>query len=755
MSRVITLFLCIALPVLLPAQTNEGTDFWMGFMDHVDNDNEMVVMITSAQNTTGTIEIPLQNWSETFTVTANQVTIIDMPSSAETVTSERNDQTGIHITSATPVAVYAHQFHNARSEAAMILPVASLGDEYFVMTYQGSSPTTSIPRISPSQFMAVAVEDGTEITVEVSDFTKGGKLPRTVFIVRLNKGESYQVQGADAHHDMTGSWLKANKPFAVFGGVTWTEVPVNCGFRDNLYEQMYPLSTWGREFIMAPSATAPFDLLRILAAENNTRVFIDNNQVATLDRGEFYTTQIQRRSAYIRGTKPILVAQYNIGNTCNTVAPDRLGDPSMVLLNTIAQTRDQVTLYASKFENITDNYINLIVQSADTSTAKLNGGKIRNFTAVFSNPDFAYTVLKVNPGSHTITVDGCGLIATSYGYGDVESYSYSSGASFREINNSPIPEGACLNDTVIFDSGLGGRDIEVFWDLGTFTTTAHTFSNIYTELGSHPVTLIIHDLCLDTYDTLSQNLLVTLRQAIAAEGDTSLCAGGTVQLFASDLPGARYEWKGPNDFFSEEQNPVIQGLDLNGSGQYLGVGIISGCATHPAAVSVTVRDPQITLGNDTIFCAENPYRIHLDVADAVTFLWDDGSRAPSREVTEGGYYWVEIRDDINCTARDSLFVTERCPTTIFFPNAFSPNDDGINDEFRPVPKDVTSYELHIYNRWGKLIFSSLNPEDAWDGTFKGSHVAEGVYVWMVKFSGTDHSLNTYQHQRSGTVTLIR
>lgn len=755
MIRCVTLIFCFFVSSMLFAQTNEGTDFWMGFMDHVDNDNEMVVMITAPKNTSGTIEIPLQNWSMSFDVTANQVTVVEMPASVETKISEKKDDTGIHITANSPVSVYAHQFHNARSEAAMILPTPSLGDEYFVMAYQGSFPTTSVSTINPSEFMAVAVEDGTEITIEVSDFTKGGKWPNTVFTVRLDKGESYLVQGKEPIHDMTGSWLKGNKPFVVFGGATWTEVPVGCGFRDNLYEQMYPLSTWGREFIMAPSAVAPFDLLRILAAENNTRVFIDNVLAATLDRGEYYTTQIPRRAAYIRGTKPLLVAQYNIGNTCNTVAPDRLGDPSMVLLNAIAQTREQVTLYASEFENITDNYINLIIQAGDTASARLDGASIKQFTTVTANPDFVYKSLKVSPGSHTVKVDGCGLIATSYGYGDVESYSYAAGASFREINLSPIPEGACLNDTVLFDSGLKGRDVEVFWDLGTRQTTAHSFTHIYTELGIHPVTLIIHDLCLDTYDTLQQNMLVSLRQAVAATGDTSLCEGGTVQLFATDLAGARYEWTGPQDYFSTEQYPVISAINFTQTGLYKARGIVSGCATHPASVFVDVRAPRVSLGNDTTFCPDDPWRIHLDAGDVVNYVWENGVRAPSREIKEGGLYWVEVRDDIGCTDRDSFVVTELCPSEIFYPNAFSPNDDGVNDVFRPVPTDVWNYELSIYNRWGKLIFRSNDPNEAWDGTFKNTHAQEGVYVWMVKFSGADQRLNTFTTQRSGTVTLIR
>ena len=300
MNRFISLCFFLILSTSLIAQTNEGTDFWVGFMDHIDNDNEMVVMITAPKNTSGKIEMPHKNWSADYVVQANKVTVVKLPLSAETTTSEQNDNTGIHVTATSPVSVYAHQYHNARSEAAMILPVASLGDEYFVMSYKG---IFQLNQVWPSQFMAVAIEDDTEILIEVSDNTKEGKLPRTVSRPRLDKGETYQVQAAGQNDDLTGSWLRANKPFALFGGVSWTEVPTGCDTRDNLYEQMYPVSTWGKEFIMAPNALADYDVVRILASENNTRVFIDNNQVANLDRGEHFTTNIYGRPAYIKGTK--------------------------------------------------------------------------------------------------------------------------------------------------------------------------------------------------------------------------------------------------------------------------------------------------------------------------------------------------------------------------------------------------------------------------------------------------------------------
>ena len=224
------------------AQTNEGTDFWMGFMEHRNpNANSKVLMITAPVNTAGTVSIPLQNWKDDFTVTANGVTIIDLPLTAETMGSEAIKNTGIHIQTTDPVSVYAHQYSNYRAEAAVILPMSSLGSDYYVMTYQGH---TDRGEIYPTEFLIVAAEDETEITIKLSDQTARGKSAGQSFTVKLDKGESYQVQGRVADNDFTGTRVSGNKPFSLFGGVKYTEVPVGCRNRDNLYEQMYPINTW-------------------------------------------------------------------------------------------------------------------------------------------------------------------------------------------------------------------------------------------------------------------------------------------------------------------------------------------------------------------------------------------------------------------------------------------------------------------------------------------------------------------------------
>lgn len=87
---------------------------------------------------------------------------------------------------------------------------------------------------------------------------------------------------------------------------------------------------------------------------------------------------------------------------------------------------------------------------------------------------------------------------------------------------------------------------------------------------------------------------------------------------------------------------------------------------------------------------------------------------------------------------------------IFVPSAFSPNDDGENDRFRPKGSYVIDYNLQIYSRWGELIFESNDRYKAWDGTYKGEKAPTGVYQYVLEITGTEGVIT-----KKGTVTLIR
>uniref|UniRef100_UPI004048AF09 T9SS type B sorting domain-containing protein n=1 Tax=Roseivirga sp. TaxID=1964215 RepID=UPI004048AF09 len=86
-----------------------------------------------------------------------------------------------------------------------------------------------------------------------------------------------------------------------------------------------------------------------------------------------------------------------------------------------------------------------------------------------------------------------------------------------------------------------------------------------------------------------------------------------------------------------------------------------------------------------------------------------------------------------------------------YPNAFSPNGDGVNDTFKATQGRFIEFSMVIFNRWGVIIFSSTDPEVGWDGTTNGQEASPGAYVYQVNY--TDANKRSYQ--RTGTLVLIR
>ena len=87
------------------------------------------------------------------------------------------------------------------------------------------------------------------------------------------------------------------------------------------------------------------------------------------------------------------------------------------------------------------------------------------------------------------------------------------------------------------------------------------------------------------------------------------------------------------------------------------------------------------------------------------------------------------------------------------PNAFTPNNDGLNDVFKPVANNITLNDLQIFNRWGQIIFETSDINKGWDGVFQGQKCAIGNYVYWLSYF--DCSNTTKPKIIKGNVILIR
>lgn len=170
--------------------------------------------------------------------------------------------------------------------------------------------------------------------------------------------------------------------------------------------------------------------------------------------------------------------------------------------------------------------------------------------------------------------------------------------------------------------------------------------------------------------------------------------------------------------------------------------------------SITLSDSitmlHVFLGNDTAFCPGKT--LVLDPGSFAGYLWQNGSDSSNYTVYQTGEYQVSVTDSNGCTTSDSISVTVNC-SNIFFPSAFTPNNDGLNDLYGPGGNlaSVKKYFFSIYNRWGQLVFATTNPYQKWDGTFDRLPCAGGTFVWFATYSID----NNPKRSQKGTLVILR
>lgn len=444
MRKVLLLLLLSLSACLAFAQdySNKGKEFWIGYGNHVrmyqGNTQQMVLYITSDVNTSGIVEIPGLSWSTTFNVTASQITVVSIPQTA-VLDGEGLFKAGIHVVAQRPVVVYGHIYNQSVSGATLCLPVSTLGRDYISINYTQVSNEGS----SYSYFFVVATEDNTNVEIIPSATTLNGWAANSVNIVPLNKGDIYQVLSTT---DLTGSRIRSVtgasggcKSIAVFCGSG--KISIGCpapSSSDNLFQQVYPTSTWGKKYITVPSHNSGNadhrNFYRIIKSTPSAIVSLDGTAIpqASFTGGLYYSFN-NVGTHMIQSDEPIQVAQYFTTQGCSgNPVP---GDPEMIYLNPIEQTISNVTLYSSPFFQITYHGLNVVVRNVPSAinSMKLDGVGIGHlFSPVPVDDGYAYAKLPVSAGTHNLTGDS-GFNAIAFGFGNAESYGYSAGTNLKDL----------------------------------------------------------------------------------------------------------------------------------------------------------------------------------------------------------------------------------------------------------------------------------------------------------------------------------
>ncbi|GAB3945073.1 T9SS C-terminal target domain-containing protein [Spirosoma harenae] len=234
--------------------------------------------------------------------------------------------------------------------------------------------------------------------------------------------------------------------------------------------------------------------------------------------------------------------------------------------------------------------------------------------------------------------------------------------------------------------------------------------------------------------------------------DTLKCNGLAILLapLSGDIPGNVYQWStGASSPSISVSNPGSYSLTVRNTQ--------SGCVGRS---SINVGDrppPPFSLTQQASLCEGDLGKATLTAGGAagLRYLWinrNDTTR--SIIVDKAGEYQVRVTDVLGCTAVGSARVLNLCEPRVNIPDAFTPNNDGVNDVLQIFTAYIVNYQFRIYNRWGEVIFASDNPEQKWDGTYRGSTYPSMLYPYVVTFTSESFPERGPVTKR-GTVMLIR
>jgi len=259
--------------------------------------------------------------------------------------------------------------------------------------------------------------------------------------------------------------------------------------------------------------------------------------------------------------------------------------------------------------------------------------------------------------------------------------------------------------------------------------------------------------------TVQENVMVSVRPKRISEVKPAIkdiCKGTSLLLEASG--GDTYQWLDPDNA------PLGANAQLQVSPGQTTVYTVNitdndcgGTTTLQVPVTVSELNAAVTKSNDincstgsAILTASGGAQYQWEPAPGLTNLTERRQVVAPQQTTT--YHLTMI--DGACSRKDSVTVAVDLTTAIStypIPTAFTPNRDGQNDCFGlKYWGPVISLEFNVYSRWGVQVFSTHNPQDCWDGSYKGQPLPIGAYVYWIKAKTLCGEV-----ERKGAVTLLK
>ncbi len=358
-----------------------------------------------------------------------------------------------------------------------------------------------------------------------------------------------------------------------------------------------------------------------------------------------------------------------------------------------------------------------------------------NDTSDVQNPAYTYS----DTGYYNVNFivqDGMGCYDTL-----TQQVSVSSAGSGDFSFNAP-----CEGNPVQFTDLSSGTIVSHQWDFGNGNASVEADPvHTYNSAGVYTVTLITENVsgCMDT---IVKQITVNQNPVASFILPGEVCEQEIIALSNTSSNALSYNWEFGNGEQSTEENPEYAYATQGTYTITLVAAHSNGCSdTAQQTVSInpnpvagfeatptetSINNPQITFNNQS--------------TGAASWLWDfaDGNKSteehPVHTYTQSGDYEVVLVAYNQYQCADTATATIIIFDEIIVPNVFTPNGDGINDQFYVVanPNMVLSIELIIVNRWGNEVFRTDKLPEVWNGNINGEPATDGVYFYTVKLTTT-------------------
>jgi len=297
------------------------------------------------------------------------------------------------------------------------------------------------------------------------------------------------------------------------------------------------------------------------------------------------------------------------------------------------------------------------------------------------------------------------------------------------VMNLPTQVDLCPNSSV--DITAGNNWDAVLWENGATT------GSIEVNLPDYYGVTVTQQNC-SISDSIYVNLVVLPEFDLGP--NVNLCSGQSLNIDIETLG----TWS---------TGATETSIDVTQGGTYQVI-VYTGPCTSTDSVKVTILPlPFVFLGDDIFACSDQVVVLSgYDDANN-NYLWNTGENSAEINIKEEGQYSVVVSNTCGET-EDVIFVEfEDCTFRLYFPNAFTPDNDGINDVWEFKTYNLKKFNIQIFNRWGDAVFTTDNPDGVWTGDVRDGEFYGNGAVYF--FRATYESISGEAGERIGHIVMVR